>query len=323
MVAETETKISGWSAAQPGDDRSLADRGRPGEHRESSAGRGSRPRRRRAGRGRRTPRSARPSGACPRPAQPPVGGDVQALHHLGRPDRADPGQRPEHVDHLGVGDDVVLSRRGSSTSARVRSPDRRACLISARRRRAWVAALLGLLTLLVAQRGDCHWSRPSLPIRGLRTYPKPRTAFISPSDPRRRLDAQGGRIRTGGHHLPAGRRQHQWQRGWPEHLGQVVGRPRPGRPGPAPGCEPLSPEKSTPVRPMVAPTTSPTEPRRPAGLRRGRLVDDHLADRAAVRGPARAGTAGPRGCWSGPARRPRGPAASASSIAPASEPKPR
>ena len=68
----------------------------------------------------------------------------------------------------------------ASTSARVRSPDRRACLISARRRRAWVAAFLRLLTLLVAQRGNCHWSRPSLPIRGLRTYPTPRTAFISP-----------------------------------------------------------------------------------------------------------------------------------------------
>ena len=109
VVAETETKISGCSAASRATTVPLPTAVGPESTVRraalTSAGR-------RAGGPGGELRDQRGGLVLAQPAEPPVGGDVQPFHHLGRPHRADPGQRPEHVDHLGVGDHVVLLGQG-------------------------------------------------------------------------------------------------------------------------------------------------------------------------------------------------------------------
>jgi hypothetical protein len=97
-------------------------------------------------------------------AEPPIGRDIQPLHDLRGTYRANPRQGFQHVDHLGVSNNVVGLGKDEdlleAALARAKSLLHLGAAASSLGR-----CMSGLLTLLVAQRGYRHSSRPHLAAR--------------------------------------------------------------------------------------------------------------------------------------------------------------
>jgi hypothetical protein len=100
----------------------------------------------------------------PEAAQPPVGGDIEPFHNTIGTHGTYSRQGFQHIDDLGMGNDIVglgkieHLRKAAFTGAQILF-DLGAAASSLGR------CMSGLLTLLVAQRGYRHSSRPHLAAR--------------------------------------------------------------------------------------------------------------------------------------------------------------
>jgi hypothetical protein len=112
----------------------------------------------------------------PKAAQSPVGGDIEPFHNTIGPHGAYSRQGFQHIDDLGVGNDIVglgkieHLRKAAFTGAQILF-DLGAVASSLGR------CMSGLLTLLVAQRGYRHSLRPHLRPRRLENLPQPEGSF--------------------------------------------------------------------------------------------------------------------------------------------------